>query len=58
MLMTRTGRPPSDNPRVKVIPIRLADDEHAAIAEAATRAGVPVGTWARDKLLAAAKRQR
>lgn len=59
MTMTaRIGRPPADNPRRNAVPIRLADDEYAAIKAAAQRAGQTVGEWARAKLLAAAKRQR
>ena len=52
------GRPPSSNPRVNNAVVRLADDELEAVRSAAERAGKTLGEWMRDKLLAAAKRQR
>lgn len=54
----RTGRPPSDNPRNNVIPVRLADNEKALIEAAAAKAGVRTGEYIRDRALAAAKRAR
>lgn len=52
------GRPPSENPRSKVIPVRLTEDEHALIVRAAQAAGEPVGVWIRTKAVAAAKRAK
>lgn len=52
------GRPRLDNPRNHDLDIRLTADEHAAITAAAAKAGVTPSAWARDKLMAAAKRTR
>jgi uncharacterized protein (DUF1778 family) len=54
----RTGRPPSDNPRTKVVPLRFTPDEWQAIYDAAERAGKNAGSWMREKLNAAAKRAK
>lgn len=56
MLMPRTGRPKSDNPRKNVHSIRLSDDEVLAVMAAAEKAGKDIGPWMREKVLAAAKR--
>lgn len=56
--MARTGRPKSDNPRSNVHSIRLSDDELLAVMQAAEKAGLDVGPWMREKVLAAAKRAR
>jgi uncharacterized protein (DUF1778 family) len=56
--MPPIGRPPSSNPRRNAVPIRLTDDEHAAIKAAADKLGWTVGRFVRDKALAAAKRTR
>lgn len=52
------GRPPSENPRGKVVSVRLTPDEHAAASAAAQRAGQGLGPWMRDRIVAAAKRAR
>lgn len=54
----RTGRPVSDNPHSRVIPIRLTEDQYALIEEAAERAGTRAGVWIREKAVAAAKRAK
>jgi hypothetical protein len=57
-LMARIGRPPTNHPRTHAVPVRLNDPELDLIRAAAERAGQPVGVWARERLLAAAKRAR
>jgi hypothetical protein len=52
------GRPPIDNPRTRTAVARLTDDEYATLAAAASKAGLPLGVWMRQRLLAAAKRAR
>jgi hypothetical protein len=52
------GRPPVDNPRISTLSIRLTDAERAAIDAAAEQTGKKAAAWARERLLAAAKRQR
>jgi hypothetical protein len=54
----RTGRPPSDNPRVNVIPVRFTDAEVAVLKAAAEKVGAKAGEYIREKALAAAKRSR
>ncbi len=57
-LMPRTGRPPVDNPRSEVVRYRLTAGELATLTAAAEKAGQTPTDYARDKALAAAKRQR
>lgn len=52
------GRPPSENPRRHVVRYRLTAHEVATLTEGAAKAGQSVTDFARDKALAAAKRQR
>jgi uncharacterized protein (DUF1778 family) len=52
------GRPTVENPRNSPLSIRLTDEERAVIDAAAERAGKKPAAWARDRLLADAKRQR
>jgi uncharacterized protein (DUF1778 family) len=54
--MARTGRPKTDNPRTVQVMISLTEDEAVLVRSAAAIAGQPVGTWAREKAVAAAKR--
>ncbi len=54
----RTGRPPSDNPRTNVVPVRYADDEMKILKAAADKAGLRTGEYIRKKSLAAARRAR
>jgi uncharacterized protein (DUF1778 family) len=50
------GRPKSDNPRGKVVPVRFTDDEQAAVQAAADAAGQSLSTWVRERAIASAKR--
>jgi hypothetical protein len=52
------GRPPLDHPRDVIRRVRLASDEDDTISAAAERANQPIAVWMRERLLAAAKRQR
>jgi len=54
----RTGRPPLENPRSNARHVRLSDDELKLTMAAADKAGQSWGDWAREKLIAAAKRAR
>ena len=56
--MARTGRPPIDNPRRHIIPIRLTDDEYDAVLNAARAAGDILGPWIRARAVAAARRTK
>lgn len=54
----RTGRPRLDNPRTETVRYRVTADELAQLTAAALKAGQTVTDYARDKALAAARRQR
>jgi hypothetical protein len=54
----RTGRPPSKNPHGKVVSVRLTQAEYDLVVTAAEKAGVGIGPWMRDRIVAAAKRTR
>lgn len=56
--MPRTGRPKSANPRSNVHSVRLSDEELALVTRAAEQAGVDLGPWMREKVVAAAKRSK
>jgi uncharacterized protein (DUF1778 family) len=56
--MAAMGRPTVENPRISTLSIRLTETERAVIDAAAEQAGKKAAAWARDRLLAAAKRQR
>jgi uncharacterized protein (DUF1778 family) len=58
MGMAKIGRPPTDNPRTHVVPVRLSEDEMRLVRSAAETAGETVGAWLRAKAVAAAKRAR
>jgi predicted HicB family RNase H-like nuclease len=51
------GRPKSDRPRSKVVPVRFDETGHAAVAAAAKAAGKTLSTYIADAALAAAKRK-
>jgi predicted HicB family RNase H-like nuclease len=55
---SKMGRPtlPKKEKRAKFITTRLSPPEHAEIEQAANEAGEAKTTWARKKLLAAARR--
>lgn len=52
----RTGRPPSDDPRKRSVNLRLTETEYALLLEAASYVDTPVAVWARERVLAAARR--
>lgn len=54
----RTGRPKSENPRNRVMPLRLTEDEHALITAAAGKTGQPASEYVRDAAVAKAKRAK
>lgn len=52
------GRPVTTGRGVRAgrqVLIRMSEDEHRRVAEAAERAGMPVAAWAREQLLRAAR---
>jgi uncharacterized protein (DUF1778 family) len=55
--MPRTGRPPSDNPRTKMVNVRLTEDEYMCLFPAAQAAGVTISEYVRSHALAAARKQ-
>ncbi len=55
--MPRTGRPPSNNPRTKMINVRLTEDEYMCLFPAAQAAGVTISEYVRSHALAAARKQ-
>ena len=52
----RTGRPKSPDPRVHVVNVRLSEAEIQLVRAAADRYDLPMGSWARERLLAAARK--
>lgn len=52
------GRPPlpEGHAKASVLALRLTNDERAAIEAAAAQGGIALAQWARDALVAAAKR--
>jgi hypothetical protein len=52
----RMGRPKSEDPRVHVVSVRLSQAEMDLIMKAASRFDLPLGTWTRERLVAAARR--
>jgi hypothetical protein len=53
------GRPPRD-PKAgaaKIVPIRMTEGEKASYQRAATKAGLTLSDWVRDRLDKAAKRE-
>lgn len=56
--MTAKGTPkkPRPGPRSSsVVYVRLTEEEHRQIADAAKREEIPIGVWARSRLLLAAR---
>lgn len=53
----RLGRPPTEHPRVHVIPSRYNDAELAKLRTAALQAGMPVAAYIRHRALSNAERQ-
>lgn len=54
----RTGRPPSDNPHGRVVSVRLTQAEYDRAVIAAEKAGLGLGPWMRERIVAAAKRAK
>lgn len=52
----RTGRPRSADPHGNVVSVRLTQAEYELAAAAAERAGMALGPWMRERIVAAAKR--
>lgn len=50
-VMKSKGRPKSDESREHVLEVRLNDEERSLLRSRASRAGLPVATWARQRLL-------
>lgn len=48
--MTKRGRPKKDNPLDEYIELRVTEPEKQAFRDAADRAGIPMATWARERL--------
>jgi len=57
--MAKVGRPPRDakSGAAKIVPIRLTDAEKALYQRAATKAGISLSEWVRDRLGRAAKHE-
>lgn len=55
-MVPKTGRPPSDNPRTHVIPVRLSATELAEVKAAAEEIETRPGELIRDSALAAARK--
>ena len=54
----RPGRPPAEDPRNRVISVRLTQGEYEAVKDAANRYDLPLSEWCRARLVAAARRAR
>jgi len=50
------GRPKSENPRGKAVPVRFTADERAAVQAAADAAGLSLSAWVRERAVASARR--
>jgi hypothetical protein len=57
--MAKAGRPPRDAKAgaTKIVPIRLTDAEKVVYQRAASKAGLTLSEWVRDRLSRAAKRE-
>lgn len=58
LMSPRTGRPKSDNPRSRVVPLRLTEDEHSLIAGAANQDGKPLSEYIRSAAVNKAKKAK
>lgn len=54
----RTGRPRAENPHGKVVSVRLTQAEYDLAVSAAEKAGIGIGPWMRERIVAAAKRAK
>lgn len=55
--MAKRGRPKKDNPLAEYIELRVTEDEKRAFKDAADRSGIPMATWARERLRRVAIRE-
>lgn len=55
--MVRRGRPKKQNPLDEYIELRVSTDEKQAFRDASDRAGIPLATWARERLRRVAIRE-
>jgi hypothetical protein len=55
--MAKRGRPKKDNPLDEYIEVRLSTAEKQAFQDAAERSGIPLATWARERLRRVAIRE-
>ncbi|HEV2491689.1 MAG TPA: hypothetical protein VG204_01305 [Terriglobia bacterium] len=55
--MAKRGRPKKDNPLAEYIELRVTEDEKQAFKDAADRSGIPMATWARERLRRVAIRE-
>lgn len=55
--MARRGRPKKQKPLDEYIELRVSMDEKQAFRDASERAGIPLATWARERLRRVAIRE-
>lgn len=55
--MPKRGRPKKDNPLAEYIELRVTEAEKKAFRDAAERSGIPMATWARERLRRVAIRE-
>ena len=55
--MAKRGRPKKENPLDEYIELRLSSAEKQAFRDAAERSGIPLATWARERLRRVAIRE-
>lgn len=55
--MAKRGRPKKETPLDEYIELRVSEDEKQAFRDAAERAGIPLATWARERLRRVAIRE-
>lgn len=55
--MAKRGRPKKEKTLDEYIELRVSDDEKQAFRDAADRAGIPLATWARERLRKVAIRE-
>ena len=55
--MAKRGRPKKQNPLDEYVELRLSTAEKQAFRDAAERSGIPLATWARERLRRIATRE-
>ena len=55
--MAKRGRPKKDKPLDEYIELRVSEAEKQGFRDAADRAGIPLATWARERLRRVATRE-